>query len=120
MVEKTGEVEQDLKAKKIDETTFKKLSKEERRKIREKKRAESGMPTKMNRYLWFVLFFSNIVSFFDGWATVAIMLAMSGFGEVSANLVVALQKIGNPDLFTYFGVANSPLTFGIVFSPCLR
>ncbi|MFX1449820.1 MAG: MFS transporter [Promethearchaeota archaeon] len=90
------------------------LSREERRKIREKKKAEEGFPTKMNKYLWFVLFFANIVSFFDGWGTIAIMLAMSGFGQ--ANILRLFQQLTNPDLFSYFGVSDSPLILGMILS----
>ena len=57
-----------------------KLSREERKKLREKKRADAGFPTKMNKYLYFVLLFTGIVTFFDGWSTMAITLAMGGFG----------------------------------------
>ncbi|MFX1449821.1 MAG: MFS transporter [Promethearchaeota archaeon] len=97
-----------------EELVSKKLSKEERRKAREKRRDEFTIPTRMTRYLWFVLLFANIVSFFDGWGSIAIMLAMSGFGET--NILRAFQQIGNPDLFTYFGVSNSPILLGIILS----
>ncbi|MFX0133392.1 MAG: MFS transporter, partial [Candidatus Hodarchaeota archaeon] len=93
--------------------SFKKLSKEERRKIREKKRKETGFPTKMNMYLWFVLFFAGIVNFFDGWCTITITLAMGGFERgISLNL----RQFTNPDLFTYFDLAGSPVMMGIILS----
>ncbi len=103
-----------IESEETSDITPKKLSKEERRKIREKRKAETSIPSKMTRYLWFVLIFANIVSFFDGWGTIAIMLAMSGFGET--NILRSLQQIGNPDLFTYFGVSNSPIVLGMILS----
>ncbi len=93
--------------------TSKKLSKEERRRIREKRREETSLPTKMNKYLWFVLFFAGIVTFFDGWSTLAITLAMGGFG---GGFELSLEQFFNPDLFTYFGLTGSPVTMGIVLS----
>ncbi|NVM01145.1 MAG: MFS transporter [Candidatus Helarchaeota archaeon] len=104
--------QEDVKIKKSK--AVKTLTREERRKIREKKRAEEGFPTKMNRYLWFVLFFSSIVSFFDGWGTVAIMLAIAGGGQ--ADIMRFIQQVGNPDLFTYFGISSSPILMGIILS----
>ncbi|MFX1449822.1 MAG: MFS transporter [Promethearchaeota archaeon] len=94
-----------------------KLSREERRKIREKRKAEAGFPTKMTRYLWFLLFFSNIVSFFDGWGTTAIMLAMSGWGS-PLNLQNSLRQAftRNYDLFAYFNISNQPVVMGIILS----
>ncbi|MFX1449645.1 MAG: MFS transporter [Promethearchaeota archaeon] len=91
---------------------FKKLPKEERKKIREQRRIEAGLPTKMNIYLWFVLFFSSIVTFFDGWCTLAITLAMGSF----AGGVDLIQQLNNPDLFTYFGITASPVMMGIILS----
>ncbi|MFX0137466.1 MAG: MFS transporter, partial [Candidatus Hodarchaeota archaeon] len=114
MAEKTLELDPEGKVKKSSNEVPKTLSKEERRKIREKKRVEEGFPTKMNKYLWFVLIFANIVSFFDGWGTIAIMLALSGFGQT--NIQRFFKQIGNPDLFTYFGVSNSPLVLGMILS----
>ncbi len=95
-----------------DSVEFKKPSKEERKKIREKRKAETGMPTKMNLYLWFVLIFAGIVTFFDGWCTLAITLAMGSFvGEL--NIV---EQVNNPDLFNYFGLGASPIMMGIILS----
>ncbi|MFX0137440.1 MAG: MFS transporter, partial [Candidatus Hodarchaeota archaeon] len=91
----------------------KKLSKEERRKIREKRREETGLPTKMNRYLYFVLFFAGIVTFFDGWSTLAITLAMGG---IAGGFELSWDQIFNRDLFSYFGLTGSPVTMGIVLS----
>ncbi|MFX1451603.1 MAG: MFS transporter [Promethearchaeota archaeon] len=89
------------------------MPKEERRKVREQKRAEMGVPTKMNKYLWFVLIFAGIVNFFDGWCSIAITLAMS---SISGAINLDLLKMTNPDFFTYFGIAGSPVTMGIVLS----
>ncbi|MFX0135579.1 MAG: hypothetical protein ACFFDN_18180, partial [Candidatus Hodarchaeota archaeon] len=114
MAEKTMESNSKEEDKKPSDVIHKKLSKEERRKIREKKKSEVGFPTKMNKYLWFVLLFANIVSFFDGWGTIAIMLAMSGFGQ--ANIMRFFQQLTNPDLFSYFGVSDSPLILGMILS----
>ncbi len=94
--------------------TIKKPISPERKKRREERRARSGFPIKMTGYLWFVLIFANIVSFFDGWGSIAIMLAMAGWGQT--NLLRNFQQIGNPDLFTYFGLSNTPVIMGIVLS----
>lgn len=91
---------------------FKKLPKEQRKKIREKRRTEAGLPTKMNLYLWFVLFFASVVTFFDGWCTLAITLAMGSF----AGGVDLSEQLFNPDLFTYFGLSASPVMMGIILS----
>ncbi|MFX1449419.1 MAG: MFS transporter [Promethearchaeota archaeon] len=92
--------------------SFRKLSKEERRKIREKRRADEGMPTKMNKYLWFLLFFAGIVTSFDGWCTATITLAMGNF----VRQVDIVQQFDNPDLFTYFGLSGNPVMMGIILS----
>ena len=114
MKEGVLELDSGKEVKKSDNEISKTLEREERRRLREKKRAEEGFPTKMNKYLWFVLLFANIVSFFDGWGTIAIMLAMSGFGQ--ANYLRFFQQITDPDLFSYFGVSDSPLILGMILS----
>ncbi len=100
------------KTKTTDLETFKKLPKDQRKKIREKRRIEAGLPTKMTIYLWFVLFFASVVTFFDGWCTLAITLAMGSF----AGGVDLLEQLLNPDLFTYFGLTSSPVMMGIILS----
>ncbi|NVM02204.1 MAG: MFS transporter, partial [Candidatus Helarchaeota archaeon] len=104
-------------AKIVKNELSEKLSRKERRKIREQRKADSGFPTKMTRYLWFLLIFSNIVSFFDGWGTTAIMLAMSGWGS-PLNLQNAFRQFltGDFDLFTYFNISNQPVVMGIILS----
>ncbi len=92
--------------------SMKKFSKEERKKIREKRRAEQGAPTKMNRYLYFVLFFASIVNFFDNWCTLAITIAMGNFSGAIDILGILLKE----DLFSYFGITGSPITMGIILS----
>ncbi|NVM03690.1 MAG: MFS transporter, partial [Candidatus Helarchaeota archaeon] len=72
-----------------------------------------GVPTKMNKYLWFVLIFAGIVNFFDGWCSIAITLAMSGIG---GGINLDFRRITNPDFFTYFDIAGNPVTMGIVLS----
>ncbi len=72
-----------------------------------------GVPTKMNKYLWFVLIFAGIVNFFDGWCSIAITLAMGGFG---GGIQFNWNKFTNPDFFTYFDIAGNPITMGIVLS----
>ncbi|MFX0136473.1 MAG: MFS transporter, partial [Candidatus Hodarchaeota archaeon] len=105
-------MKEEEKAKITDLEAFKKLPKDERKTIREKRRAEAGLPMKMNLYLWFVLFFASVVTFFDGWCTLAITLAMGSF----AGGVDLLEQIFNPDLFTYFGITASPVMMGIILS----
>ncbi|NVM05071.1 MAG: MFS transporter, partial [Candidatus Helarchaeota archaeon] len=105
-------MKEEEKAKITNLEAFKKLPKEERKKIREKRRIEAGLPSKMNFYLWFVLFFAGIVTFFDGWCTLAITLAMGSFAG-GADL---LEQFTNPDLFTYFGLTASPVMMGIILS----
>ncbi|MFX0137467.1 MAG: MFS transporter [Candidatus Hodarchaeota archaeon] len=117
MEEKNKNPESEVDVKKVKNEISKKLTREERKKIREKRKAESGFPTKMTGYLWFLLIFSNIVSFFDGWGTTAIMLAMSGWGS-PFNLQNTLTQIhsGNYDLFAYFNISNQPVVMGIILS----
>lgn len=105
-------MKEEEKTKTTSLEAFRKLPKEERRKIREQRRIEAGLPTKMNLYLWFVLFFASIVTFFDGWCTLAITLAMGSF----AGGVDLTEQLTNPDLFTYFGLTASPVMMGIILS----
>ncbi|MFX0137469.1 MAG: MFS transporter [Candidatus Hodarchaeota archaeon] len=98
--------------KTVNLESFKKLSKEERQKIREKKRAETTFPTKMNKYLWFLLIFAGVVTSFDGWCTATVTLAMGSF----VRQLDILQQITNPDLFTYFGLSGSPVMMGVILS----
>jgi MFS family permease len=117
MIEISKELDSKEVVTEVGENTIKKLSKEERRKAIEKRRDKKGflaLPSKMTGYLWFVLIFANIVSFFDGWGSIAIMLAMAGWGQT--NLLRNFQQIGNPDLFTYFGLSNAPVIMGVVLS----
>ncbi|MFX1449465.1 MAG: MFS transporter [Promethearchaeota archaeon] len=102
------------KEKNMDLETFKKLTKDERKRIRESRRIDSGFPTKMNKYLYFVLIFAGIVTFFDGWCTIAITLAMSSFSGTTIDNI--LKPLIDPDLFSYFGLSASPLIMGVVLS----
>jgi MFS family permease len=100
------------KVEKIDTESIKKLSKEERRKVREKKREDSILPSKMSIYLWFLLIFAGVVTAFDGWCTATVTLAMGSFvGQFDI-----YQQITNPDLFTYFGLSGSPVMMGVILS----
>lgn len=95
----------------------KKPLKEERRKTREKKKAQTGPPLKMNLYLYFVLFFAGIVTFFDGWCTLAITLAMGSIGGGGGGgQIDLLQQIINPDLFSYFGLSLNRVMMGFLLS----
>ncbi|MFX0137873.1 MAG: MFS transporter, partial [Candidatus Hodarchaeota archaeon] len=96
----------------ITKNTSKNLSREERKKLREKRRAETSPATKMTLYLWFVLIFAGIVTFFDGWCTLAITLAMGDVG-IQANLI---EQLSNPGLFDHFGISNNPVMMGIILS----
>ncbi|NVM05077.1 MAG: MFS transporter [Candidatus Helarchaeota archaeon] len=94
----------------ITKDTSKDLSREARKKLREKRRAETSPATKMTLYLWFVLFFAGVVTFFDGWCTLAITLAMGNVGEQ----IDILQQ--NQGLFEHFGISNNPVMMGIILS----
>ncbi len=104
-------IKEEVKPKIADEPS-KKLSKEARKKLREKKRAQTGPSTKMTLYLWFVLIFAGVVTFFDGWCTLAITLAMGDVG-IQANLI---EQLTNRGLFDYFGISNNPVMMGIILS----
>ncbi|MFX1451011.1 MAG: MFS transporter [Promethearchaeota archaeon] len=69
--------------------------------------------SQMNKYLWFVLIFAGIVTFFDGWCSVAISLALGSYRET---FEFNLEQFFNQDLFTYFGIAGSPVAMGIILS----
>ncbi len=98
-----------------DPESVKKLEKEERKKSRKKRREEEEkimFPTKMTRYIWFVIIFASIVNGFDSWCTVAITLAMGSLVETYD----ILGSLTNPNLFVYFGLAGSPVTMGVILS----
>ncbi|MFX0139463.1 MAG: MFS transporter [Candidatus Hodarchaeota archaeon] len=77
------------------------------------KNKKKACSSKMNKYLWFVLIFAGIVTFFDGWCSVAISLAL---GSYKGTFELNLEQFLNPDLFTYFGIAGNPVTMGIILS----
>ncbi|MFX1452463.1 MAG: MFS transporter [Promethearchaeota archaeon] len=93
----------------------KKIERQKRRKARKMKQEEEEkimFPTKMTRYIWFVIFFASIVNGFDTWCSTAITLAMGSLVETYD----ILGSIKNPNLFTYFGLAGSPVMLGVILS----
>ncbi len=105
----------EVKEKLVDPESIKELEKEKRKKSRKKRREEEQkimFPTKMTRYIWFVIIFASLVNGFDSWCSVALNLAM---GSLVENYDI-LGKLTNPNLFVYFGLAGSPVTMGVILS----
>ncbi|MFX0138779.1 MAG: MFS transporter, partial [Candidatus Hodarchaeota archaeon] len=60
------------------------------------------------------IIFAGVLTFFDGWCTIAITLAMSSWAGTDISNI--FNQLMDPDLFSYFGLSASPLIMGIVLS----